>query len=1018
MQQSGAIALRLSSFFGGDILPSDCLVGPLRLVKIVKAALIFLLLAATGVATLFFFRHDPEFQLNLAKEAFLLGDLSECRRHLSEVASHLPPERVALYKGYLARAEGDMELSTSLFESALEMALADGRENATLEATLNLCLNGYLTGDGESLKSWSQEAHRTAPTHPWTRIALGATAYANGEYQEARILLCDLAIPHPPPDWLTFGVGTAWDGVWRRLALAHCAIRCGDLAEGRALLNEEPREQLSGPAIESQTFLMGLSYARQAADLPVEMATPYYRLAQSYFEQLPAAYSNYPQERVWVAESWCALVGRLFAIDQVEETAHCCQLLERWSCLEEIERGAVALAERIASTVAPSAEERAERLYRLLPSGEWRRRIAFHLSRLLSEAIASGETSLLAPLYRVAIFWSPEPILLSSQTAHQLALQISLGILADDSLLSETSARLAVWRETDYTSQGALDLARMIVLQCAHLGGDSCDTEKIRAILLTAADLPLDPIGRDLLNEQIAECLTSLRAFAQSQNDASGVLTWERVADRMGLVIFDSSGVDEIANLLADADYLYRVGRFTEALQRATLVRRADPTDRAACRLSGLCCCQLRRYEEALLMLTDLNADDWVGREALAISMIERGQRQEGTALLLALAQERVLNDCSYFALATSAISRRAPEEARVWLGSILEPSVESHLLHLYAEGLSGQWGNAMKWYRALPPLFQTSPPVMAFLANGYIDQHRVGLARKAVATALKEDGPLDPRVDLIETVPEWAAARLLYEVEGDLHGALAALEEIPSKWPETLLMRGAICLQIGDLDRAEELLQEAFDRGQAVAALLAETLERKGMIEDAALVAMDDPLLLRQIGRFDLAGTEVTEPFHPLEGPSTDLAVAYEEWQSHPGRVSPLMRYARLALSRTPPIADEELLNGLRSAVQRWGQLPELFYLLGQAEELNGLSPLHAYEQAVELSPGYLDAWQGLAHCQSGERAIEALQQIVQLAPSDFAAWDRLGDWHLGNGDVEEANQCWDRSRQLSEEE
>jgi Tetratricopeptide repeat len=971
-------------------------------------ASIGLILIIAAITLIFCFRDETEIQIDLAKNAFSKGNCEECRHHLQETSKKISPDRAKLYRAYLARAEGDLELSSSLLESALEMAYSDETSETPLEILLNLALNSYLQEDGSSLQAWSQEAEMMEPNQPATRLITAMTAYSLEEYKRAADLLEELSPDQIQLGWLSSALANHWTKRWHRFCQAHCAAECDDLVRARELLNEEPREALTTEEMQWQTFLMGLTYARQAELKSLDGSVPYFRLAQSYFDQLPEIPPRFLQVQHRLERQWAVAAHRFLSAGKIGESTHLCRLLERWHSSDQIAELAVRMSEQliVSAVVHENRSEVAGYLDLLLCDGELREGIAQRLSQELARAILEEETRLLPIFWEMAITMTKEPKLLSAQIAALLTAQIPLELVTDDLQLSRTRALLDLWKRT--ASDQVLSLARVLVAQTPHLSVHPNQIDKARQVIEIAANLPQNQEEAEIIRHEISECLVLLRAEAQAANDAASMLAWEQLGDQLGLVITDGSDVGDIANLLADADYLYRAGRYSEALERAILVRRAEPASLEANRLVGLSCYQLGRYSEAIKLLSNPQQEGQATREALAISLIECERPGEGIELLEALSMKSPLSDRGYLALAAARTAEGRTQEALHWLNSIHEPSEESALLRLYAEGIEGRWPEAWKAHRSLSLESQAIPEVNALLALGYIDQERVGLARKAVAAALKEQPATKPLVTLLQTNPFWAAAQLAYLVDKDRQEALDYIEKIDCPTAESLLFEGKIRLEIGDFEGAERALLLAQTSGQLpdVSHLLCTAWQEMGFVEDAALATPGEAPFM-----------EIDSPRYIAYSPpksNEELSAARFGWLRRQDRISPLMRYARLALFADPPQADRQLLDALTWAAKRHSQLPELFYLLGKAQELNEVSPVESYEMAVKLYPDFALAWRELARLRTDQGAIEALEQIVRLLPDDISAWDRLGDWHLSHGDVEAANQCWDRSYRL----
>lgn len=241
--------------------------------------------------------HNPFEELNKAQELYMEGNLTEAQNFLNRAESSLAPMQYYLYKSYLERANQNLEQSTKDLEIAEKDAVEHANFPLMLEILINEAYNAYLAGNYEALAVIVKKSSKYGgPNQDWVLLFRGIVEYQKKNFEKALSLWKLDANRMPLSAWMEKDFSDTFTPYWIKMHVARSDIEVGKTSTARIML-EEQIPLLSGDKLHDVLFLMGYSYAKEAATKGPLEAIPYYKLALSYFKKIPFMSEKYKLDR-------------------------------------------------------------------------------------------------------------------------------------------------------------------------------------------------------------------------------------------------------------------------------------------------------------------------------------------------------------------------------------------------------------------------------------------------------------------------------------------------------------------------------------------------------------------------------------------------------------------------------------------------------------------------------------------------------------------------------------------------
>lgn len=262
-----------------------------------KTAIILVVVMLAALLLLVMVTFNPDKELNRALKFYLEGNFEEAENVLEHMQSSLAPMQYYLYKGYIDRARNHLDLSIKDLDQAEKDAIEHANFPLLLEILLNEAYNAYLSNNATALSSAVKKAMKYGgPNQDWVLVFRGIVEYNEGDYDKAISMWKLDASRVPLSPWMEKPFQKTFTNYWFLTHLSRSNIEEGKFAAGRQML-EGLVSSLSGEQLDQVLFLMGYSYAKEAAGKEPVDAIPYYKLALAYFNKIPFQSEKYALAR-------------------------------------------------------------------------------------------------------------------------------------------------------------------------------------------------------------------------------------------------------------------------------------------------------------------------------------------------------------------------------------------------------------------------------------------------------------------------------------------------------------------------------------------------------------------------------------------------------------------------------------------------------------------------------------------------------------------------------------------------
>ncbi|MFN0065162.1 MAG: DUF1347 family protein [Chlamydiales bacterium] len=564
---------------------------------------------------------------NLPQKAFAAlkeGEYSAAAKSLEEATQLTFP--LALYHSYLAQVQGHFKESEYLLQALLKQPQRTNQQEIFLEAYLSQAVNAYFTHQDEELSPLIDRARRFSSDNPVLIFFEGLKHYLQNQYADA-LRFWSTFSPEPTvknSQWLEVVIDRCFPLSWRRLHMAHCLTEEGDILSSREILERENHQLKNDPLHYHQlaTLFLGLTYLKEAGEVPLGERDSYYKLANFYFQRA-GKNERYEREKDRVVFHLCEEAQKLLTSPVDLETKRWgltfVHVLQDWSAEEAIN----SIADHL--TLALISRPEAENLQLCQEICSEFQGSFFHsliTEKFLAATQAAAQNQEIESLYYL---WShlaalsPSPSLIAKQVAALTSKELFLRIHEDTENVHATRRYLAFWK---YLGQDREECDRM-AMQLLHKGEllwrNEGSEEKGTRLMKLAIELSDDKMA---CRRSVEHFLTTLYAAAENSNMIERLSLIHDALDYFDVTIKDLVCSEKLANHLADAEYLFNARNWAAAKSHASWVLKLDPTNKRALRLVGLSAFHLGDYEKALNLLRGLSTIDATVEKAIAFSEV------------------------------------------------------------------------------------------------------------------------------------------------------------------------------------------------------------------------------------------------------------------------------------------------------------------------------------------------------------------------------------------------------------
>jgi len=985
-----------------------------------------------------FLSFDTTYEIDVALEEHLRGENQKALEALNELEGSLKDGQIPLYKSYIFRDEGDLKKSEALLEQAEAQARDDTKTNTRLEIYLNQAYNAYLEGHPDKMALPIERAEQVAGSNnTWVRFFKGLEQDRKGKGELTTKLLEEAKEAIPLSAWMRHSFKKSFSSSWFFSQKARKLISEGQYVQARQLLQEGMAKQTEWEE-EETNLLVGLTYIEEGKQKPPRAATPYYKLALSYFERLPIQKQKYQKERRTIISTLAETSGQLIKEEIFQPLNFYAAAFEELKAgpeLQELSNGIVKmLLQEIDAQNWRAVQSMTLLLTRILPPGELREMLSQKFGELLNSSLEAGDLRRVLQYWEAASAFSNDPSEMTKDFSRETAKKITAVVSDRQQPIEKALPYIAFWTEIEKNPKTRERFAEKLVALSEKFWEIPGEEKRATAIMQFAKRLP-PPEQQFELDDRMGEIL--LAAF----NRAEGEERYERLpfifnaAKALNLTSLDFQSAQQTQRQLHKARYLFANQDYAEAKKIAAWILTLYPKDEPSRMIVGLSDYFDGKWQEALKILRTIPNPNEQMRRAIAVSRILTGEEQKGVKALEALEESSEVPMTTWLQLGFGKLMQAEPKEGRRWLDKAQPFNDEAYIGLAYAEILENDWEGALRELDKVSPPSRDRAAVKQLRLLAFIHLGDKERAEKALAALNGEkEGEAPPsqpfslfyKKRLAQFNKEYLAALYYRNLDNNPEKALEALQAVSSPTAKQLLLKAKILIQLKRYKEAGAALAKAEKRaeklGDARLALeilpvLAEAKAQSGNLLEAYLAFLRYFTLapeniehrpayakvLMGIRRYDLAA-EQFEKFL-IRSPLNDQEnLLYLKSLIRSDRFGEANRLAENLIAKDPPLAPAERFRiaslltatGNRAAIsQALEKLPppgkeeletviekiRFFTRIGRYEESSKL--VAAQKERLQQNPeGLMAEAELLAALSKKEEALQKAREAAKLAP------------------------------------
>ncbi len=820
-----------------------------------KTTIIVIAVLLGSLATYIYFAFDKDYQIELALDEMLKEEYSSASKTLQDLNGEIPTAQIYLYQAYIDREQENLISSNKHLQLALEETVKTRtKPEVVLEIHLNRALNAYLLQDDAKLFDPLQSSRGLATSDAYMQQLLGLERSVTGHYEEALALWKDLPAKRPLSPWMTKAFDKRLTISWQTLATARCLIETGKYLQGRELV-EKAKDTLPEESKSEAAFLLGLSYVNEASEKPETAALPYYRLAISYFQQVPASKESFSRERRRIIELMQQRASLLIQQRLFDDLSLFTDELEACNAHEALNTLSQQLVTVFNEELSKDRWELVQQLSAVLSTqlkpGYLLQDLSTRLESFVKVFLNKGDLARLSHYWEVICLFSKDQSAFTERFAVTTTKKALETIASDDDSLSQTARYISFWDKLEKNKERRNHFASQLISEAETLWEMPGKELQGLQLMKLAAPLPLLS-DQDGLQEAISDTLNKVYTIAYRENAVDKLKAITEAVHYFHIVMPVVQEKSELANQLADAQYLLLLGRYVEAQKRAELALSLDATNQQAMKIAGLAYYQLGQNAKAIEVLSAITKPDASTQEAIGLSFLALGKTEQGEEILLKLANQEPVSDSAYEALGYLAEEEGNFSQGFNWFSQIRKPSAEVKAnLCVTAYGLK-EWSTTLEYFQQLPAPYKGLHELQAIAVHSWVEVGKTETAEALLRQALGDDPP-SPQLfssnfqeitlkALKDKDLHYTAALFYKHVQGDHPKAISAFNDIIQPWAEVYLSKGETYLTLGALQEAEKNLLLAVSRGEEPSLrlqampLLATTYTLMGRLEEAYL--------------------------------------------------------------------------------------------------------------------------------------------------------------------------------------
>ena len=671
-----------------------------------RAAILTIFVLIVVLVGYMFLTFDTQYELNLAMEEFQKGNYNEAEAELHRLTRAVPKDQLLLYEAYIYRAHHQYAKSNKALDQAEILAKKESQKNLLLEIYLNKIFNAYLLDDTKSFQHVLEEAQRLSPNNQWVRFFSNLDKFCTGQYQEARDRWQKEFPSTTLSGWMKKSFEENFNTTWLALRLARCQIEEKKFVTARQILEEE-MQRASPNDMTEINLLLGLSYLKEAEEKPLEAAGPYFKLAFSYFDQVPMQQERFANEKEKISQQVYQVIVASLKDHSYENLPLFFGALEKWKSTAQLKEASAQLVslmnEEIKAGHWKAVQGMIGMLTRLLSEGEARQSVSDRFTELAQKALQGGDFEHLTQLWEAARLFSSDPEALAQQFENETQAKIMSLIPKEEPSLPLTAAYVTFYETVEKDNKKRLAFADHLVALSVDLWLAEGQEQRAISLMQIASNVPA-PYDRKEIQDLMGMVIQRIYVYAAEQDKVEKLPYLLEAIHKLKLSNVNFNDKKAIANYQADARFLFAQKRYFDARRIAEWLVVLDPSDSNSRRILGLSNYYLADYQPAMKNLSELGTLDDEALESLAISRAIVEHTNAAFQLLEQMEKQHAFNSDSYLRLGLGLLTEGQAVEAINWLKKITYPDNEVYAALTYAYFKLGDWSDAVEMYHKLTP--------------------------------------------------------------------------------------------------------------------------------------------------------------------------------------------------------------------------------------------------------------------------------------------------------------------------
>lgn len=588
---------------------------------------VFLFCAA---GTYFVLKPKPTAQTHKALAYLKQNQFLAAEKALKALSSQQKAFPLSLYFGYLEQARGRFEKANFFFQMALKEPKKGLKDEVLEEILLAKAANAYFEMHDHEFFPLVETAQKFSTHHASLLFFEGLVKYLQAQYDEALHVWQEFSIDREEDSqWTISMIERFFPHSWRELHIAHCLVEEGDILSGREILEKQSHQVSDQELHNLATLFLGLTYLKEAQQIPFTQRGTYYKLAHFYFERAKT-YDRFARERKQIITHVEKEATSLLLTDLDEEQLKWgfdfIHILQEWKAETAIEKLVDALTEKMLKQSGQETMHLCQAIRKEFLNTPFHLLLTQKLLAHLAHGLKEGETEDLFEGWAMIESLSSSPKLAAKEIATLTSSEIFQTINRDDKMLTRTRYCIAFWEKLGRHQTERETLARELLMHAKvfwHKEGQEKKGERLMEIALKLSN------HHASIQKEIETFLTSLYTLAENSNLIQRLTHIYDAMERFQINKQELVSAAKLANHLADAQYLYQSRNYPAAKTHAFWVLKLDPTSEEARRLVGLSAFHLGEYAGALVYLKQLTHPDENAQKALMLSQVFASQEQE-----------------------------------------------------------------------------------------------------------------------------------------------------------------------------------------------------------------------------------------------------------------------------------------------------------------------------------------------------------------------------------------------------